>query len=133
MVELGNLVASVNSGSEIKLLILLVNIVLLQELGALDLVRLQQLQISLSKVAAVLQVVDTLSNVALVELLSNKTGHHSSNPLLSDEGILGSLEGFSIIVIDAIEGRRNGGLLSLKLLGLGSRHGESECAFLAFE
>lgn len=47
VVELGNLVASVNSGSEIKLLILLVNIVLLQELGALDLVRLQQLQVSL--------------------------------------------------------------------------------------
>jgi hypothetical protein len=47
VVELGDLVASVNFGSEIKLLILLVNIVLLQELGALDLVRLQQLQIPL--------------------------------------------------------------------------------------
>jgi hypothetical protein len=77
--------------------------------------------------------VNTLSDVALVELLSNKTGHHSANPLFSDEGILGSLEGFGIIVVDAIEGGRNGRLLSLKLLGLGGRHGESECAFLAFE
>ena len=74
--------------------------------------------------AAVLEVVDTLTDVALVQLLANKSGHHSADPLFSNEGILGSLEGLGIIVVDAVEGGSDGRLLGLELLGLGGRHGE---------
>lgn len=74
--------------------------------------------------AAVLEVVDTLTDIALVQLLTNKSGHHSTDPLFSNEGILGSLEGLGIIVVDAVEGGSNGRLLGLELLGLGGRHCE---------
>jgi hypothetical protein len=77
-----------------------------------------------SEVAAVLEVVNTLTNIALVKLLANKSGHHSADPLFADEGILGSLERLGIIVVDAVEGRSDGRLLGLELLGLGSRHYE---------
>ena len=74
--------------------------------------------------AAVLEVVDTLTDVALVQLLANKSGHHSADPLFPNEGILSSLEGLGIIVVDAVEGGSDGRLLGLELLGLGGRHGE---------
>lgn len=47
LVDLGDLVAGVHLGCPVKLLVLLVDVVLLQELGALDLVGLQQLEVSL--------------------------------------------------------------------------------------
>jgi len=47
MVHLGDLVACVYLGSPVKVLLLLIDVVLLQELGALDLVCLQQLEVSL--------------------------------------------------------------------------------------
>jgi hypothetical protein len=47
MVHLGDLVACVYLGSSVKVLLLLINVVLLQELGALDLVCLEQLEVSL--------------------------------------------------------------------------------------
>lgn len=50
MVHLGNLVAGVHLGCPVQLLVLLFDVVLLQELGAFDLVCLEELQISLCKV-----------------------------------------------------------------------------------
>lgn len=47
LVEPRNLVARVHLGRQVQLLVLLVDVVLLQELGALDLVRRQELQIFL--------------------------------------------------------------------------------------
>ena len=47
MVHLGDLVACVYLGSQVEVMLLLINVVLLQELGALDLVCLEQLEISL--------------------------------------------------------------------------------------
>ena len=47
MVHLGDLVACVYLGSQVEVMLLLINVVLLQELGALDLVCLEQLKVSL--------------------------------------------------------------------------------------
>lgn len=77
-----------------------------------------------SELAAVLQVVDALSYVALAQFLSNKPCHHSTDPLLADDGILGSLEGLGVVEIDAVEGGSDLGLLALEELGLGGRHSE---------
>lgn len=73
---------------------------------------------------AVLQVVHTLADVALAQLFANKTGHHDLNPLLPGDGVLGSLEGLGVIVVDSVEGRRDLGLVALEELGLGGRHCE---------
>lgn len=74
--------------------------------------------------ATVLEVVHALTDIALAQLLAHKPGHHSTDPLFPNEGILGSLEGLGIIVVDAVEGGRDGRLLGLELLGLGGRHGD---------
>lgn len=77
-----------------------------------------------SKLTAVLQMVDALSYVALAQFLSDKPCHHGTNPLLTDDSILGSLEGLGVVKVDAVEGGSNLGLLALEELGLGGRHGE---------
>lgn len=71
---------------------------------------------------AVLEVVHTLTVVALSQLLAHKSCHHGADPLLPDDGILGRLESLGIVVVDAVKGGSDGGLLGLELLGLGSRH-----------
>lgn len=77
-----------------------------------------------SEVAAVLEVVHALTDVALAQLLADEPGHHGTDPLFPDEGVLGGLEGLGIIVVNAVEGGRDGRLLGLELLGLGGRHGD---------
>jgi hypothetical protein len=47
MVHLGDLVACMNLSRQVNIMLLLIDVVLLQELGALDLVCLEQLEISL--------------------------------------------------------------------------------------
>lgn len=71
---------------------------------------------------ALLEVVDALTVVALSHLFSDEPGHHALNPLLADNGVLGGLELLVVVVIDAIEGRRYGGLLRQKLRRLWSGH-----------
>lgn len=72
--------------------------------------------------AAVLQVVDSLPDIALAQFLANKTGHHGADPLFPDDGILGSLEGLGVVEINAVERGRDRRLLALEELGLGRRH-----------
>lgn len=142
LVHFGNLVAGVNLCRPVQVRLLLVDVVLLQELGALDLVCLQQLQIAFyshnqrlhkrpaldpqltSQVSAVLKVVNTLSAIALSQLIADQSSHHSANPLFSDDGVFGGLESLGVIVLNAVEGGSDGGLLSLELGGFGSRHCE---------
>lgn len=139
--ELGNLVARVNLGCQVHLLILLCDIVLLQELGTLDLpLGCQELQIPLyaessaighpallltqltSQMSAVLQMVHTLAGVAFVQFLASESKHHGADPLLANDGIFGGLEGLGIVVVHSVEGRRDLRLHALEALGLGSRH-----------
>lgn len=75
-----------------------------------------------SQFAAVLQVVDALTHVAFAQFLTNNSGLHGSDPLFSDDRILGGLEGFGVVVVNAVEGGCDGGLLALEELGLGCRH-----------
>lgn len=75
-----------------------------------------------SQMAAVLQVVDSLPDIALAQFLANETGHHGADPLFPNDGILGSLEGLGVVVINAVERGGNRRLLALEELGLGRRH-----------
>lgn len=75
-----------------------------------------------SQVAALLQVVDALTDVALAQFLLDETGHHGANPLFPDYGILGRLERLGVVKVHAVECGGNRGLLALEELGLGRRH-----------
>jgi hypothetical protein len=75
-----------------------------------------------SQVAAVLQVVDALAQVALAQLLSDKAHHHGADPLFPDDGVLGGLEGLVVVVVHAVEGGGHLRLLRLEHLGFGGRH-----------
>lgn len=81
--------------------------------------------------AALLQVVDALPVVALAHLLADQARHHGLDPLLADDGILGGLESGVVVVVDAVEGGRNLGLLREEGLGLGRRHGGGRAAAAA--
>ena len=75
-----------------------------------------------SQMSALLQMVHALPVVALGQLLPHQTTHHNSDPLLADDGILGLLQALRIIVVDAVKGGRDGGLLGQKGRRFGSRH-----------
>lgn len=64
-----------------------------------------------SQMSALLQMVHALPVVALGQLLPHQATHHNSDPLLADDGILGLLQALRIIVVDAVESGRDGGLL----------------------
>jgi hypothetical protein len=66
--------------------------------------------------------VDSLSIVAFAQLLSHQSAHHDLYPLLSDNGILRSLQCLVVLVVDSVECGRHLGLLGQESLGLGSRH-----------
>lgn len=53
---------------------------------------------------ALLQMVHAFLVVAPAHLLPNQTRHHALNPLFADDGILGGLERFVVVVIYAVEG-----------------------------
>lgn len=76
-----------------------------------------------SELAALLEVIDTLAVVASSHLLPEQARHHALHPLLTQDGILGRLELVVVVVVDALECRRDGGLLHAKLEGFGGRHG----------
>ena len=139
LANVGNLVTGVSLGCPVQLLVLLINVVLLQDLGALHLVCLQQLEISFysmisdysiphvrfqltSQMTAVLQMVHTLALVAFAQLITDQSSHHSSNPLFSNDRVLGGLESLGVGVVNAVESGSDGGLLSLELGGFGGRH-----------
>lgn len=67
-----------------------------------------------SQVTALLQVIVAVLNVAFAQFLSNKSGHHGADPLLTDNGIFGSLEGLGIVKVDTVECGRDRRLLSLE-------------------
>ena len=71
---------------------------------------------------ALLQVVDALAVVAFRHLLPHQSSHHDVDPLLADDGILRLLQSLVVIVVDAVEGGRDGRLLSQESLGFGGRH-----------
>lgn len=75
-----------------------------------------------SQMAAVLQVVDSLPDVALAQFLADDASHHGANPLFPNDGILGSLERLGIVKVDAVECGGHRGLLALEELGFGCRH-----------
>ena len=68
-----------------------------------------------SESTALLEVVDALAVVALAHLLSEQASHHALDPLLAQDGILGSLELQVVVVVDALECWRHRGLLHAEL------------------
>lgn len=81
-----------------------------------------------SQVSALLQMVDALFPIALVHLVPHQPRHHAPDPLLTDDGILCGLERCVVVVVDALEGWSNLGLLREEQFGLRSRHIEAGSA-----
>lgn len=75
-----------------------------------------------SQKTTLLKVVHALALVALAQLLADQTGHHAAHPLLADDGVAGIVNGDVVFEVDALVGRRHGGLLGEEGGGLGSRH-----------
>ena len=71
---------------------------------------------------AVFEVVHALPGVALAQLLTNQTDHHGTDPLFTDDGILGGLESLGVVEVHAVESGRDFRLHGLEALGLGGRH-----------
>lgn len=67
--------------------------------------------------------VDALSSVALVQFVPDKPAHHDLDPLLANDGIRGLLHSLIVVEVDAVEGRRDLGLLGQESFGFGGGHG----------
>jgi hypothetical protein len=63
--------------------------------------------------------VDALPVIALAELLPHEPRHHAPHPLLADDGILGGFQPRRVVVVDAGEGGRHGGLFGEEERGFG--------------
>ena len=68
--------------------------------------------------------VDAFSVVAFAELFTHKPTHHDLHPLFSDNGILSLFERLGVVVVNAVEGGRNGRLLGQESRRFRGRHGE---------
>ena len=78
--------------------------------------------------------VDALAVVALAQLVTDQARHHAADPLLADDGVLGLLERDGVVVVDAVEGGRDGGLLGEEGGRLGDGHlGRGRWLFVARE
>jgi len=66
--------------------------------------------------------IDTFPPIALSHLIPDQSCHHTTDPLFADDGILCSFEGLVVVVVDAVEGRRDCWLAREKVLGFGNRH-----------
>lgn len=69
-----------------------------------------------------LEMVDPLAGVALAQFLAHQPGHHAAHPLLADDRVTGIVDGDVVLEVDAVVGRRNGGLLGQEGGGLGGGH-----------
>jgi hypothetical protein len=70
--------------------------------------------------------IDSLPVIALAQLLSNQSRHHTPDPLFPNDCILCLLQAGRIVVIDTIEGRRDFGFLCEESFGFGSRSHDEE-------
>jgi len=75
-----------------------------------------------SEMPALLQMIDTFPSVALAHLIPHQPRHHALDPLFANDGILCSLQGSIVFVVDALEGGRYLGLLCQEHVRLGSGH-----------
>lgn len=66
--------------------------------------------------------IDPLAIIALPQLLPYQPSHHAAHPLLADDGILGLLQARLVVVVDAVEGGRDGGFLGEEEGGFGGGH-----------
>ena len=71
---------------------------------------------------ALLQMIHSLPVVTFTQLLPHQPRHHSLDPLLSDDGVLGSFERGGVLVIDAVKGGGDFGLIREKHRGFWSGH-----------
>jgi hypothetical protein len=69
-----------------------------------------------------LQVIDPLPPVAFAHLVPHQPRHHALDPLLPDNSILCGLERFVVVVVDALKGGSDLGLLCEEEFGLGGGH-----------
>lgn len=68
--------------------------------------------------------VHALARIALAQLLTDKSGHHTAHPLLADDCVAGVVDGDVVFEVDALVGRGHGGLLGQEGCGLRGRHCE---------
>lgn len=73
--------------------------------------------------SALFQMIDALPPVAFAHLVAHQPCHHAPDPLLADDGVAGLLQLSGIVVVDAVKGGRDGGLLGEKGGGLRGWHG----------
>lgn len=66
--------------------------------------------------------IHTLAVVTFAQLLSYQPPHHDLHPLFPDDGVLRLLQSLVVVVVDAVEGGRDGRLLGQEGFGFGSRH-----------
>ena len=67
--------------------------------------------------------IDPLSVIALSKLLPDQSSHHTLDPLLSYDGVLGSLQPRRIRVVYSVEGGRDFGLFREEGRGFWGGHG----------
>jgi hypothetical protein len=75
-----------------------------------------------SQMTTLLQMVDPLPPVAFAHLVPHQPRHHALDPLLPNNGILRGLERFIVVVVDALEGGSDLGLLREEEFRLGRGH-----------
>ena len=75
-----------------------------------------------SQLPTLLQMIDPLSVITLPQLLPDQPRHHVLHPLLPEYGVLRGFQGWSIVVVDAIECGRDLGLLGEEGGGFGGWH-----------
>lgn len=75
-----------------------------------------------SQDTTLLQVVHTLTRIALAQLLTNQSRHHRAHPLLTDNSITGIVHSDVVLKIDTLVGRGDAGLFREESCGLGGGH-----------
>lgn len=66
--------------------------------------------------------IDPLVPIALAQLLAHQPRHHRLHPLLADDGVLGLFQAHGVVVVDAVEGGRDGGFAGEEGGGFGGGH-----------
>ena len=75
-----------------------------------------------SQNTTLLEVVHTLSRIALAQFLPDQTCHHATHPLFTDNGVTGIVNSDVVLEVDSLIGWRNDGFFSKESGGLGGRH-----------
>lgn len=63
-----------------------------------------------------------LAPITLAQLLAHQPRHHGLDPLFADDGVLGLFQAGGVVVVDVVEGGRDGGFAGEERGGFGGGH-----------